>query len=125
MEALDIIYKCKGTQFDEELAIEFIKCVGIYPPGSIVELTNGQVGICISSNAHNKRQPRIILVLDHNKQFQNEEMVDLQISIEEASGEPYVIAKEIPNGSYGVDIRDYIKKGLKIGHINPDTITDY
>ena len=33
MEALDIIYKCRGVQFDNELAINFIKCIGIYPPG--------------------------------------------------------------------------------------------
>jgi HD-GYP domain-containing protein (c-di-GMP phosphodiesterase class II) len=121
MEALDIIYKCRGTQFDEELALEFIKCVGIYPPGSIVELTNGQVGICISTNEVNKLKPKIIIVLDEHKRMQKEVVVDLQNSFKDKDGNPYKIAKEVPNGSYGVDVREFLKKGLKIGGFRADS----
>lgn len=41
MHALEIIHKNRGTQFDAELADAFIRMVGIYPPGSIVEMLNG------------------------------------------------------------------------------------
>src|SRR5690606_26257608 len=64
MEALDIIYRFRGTQFDDELAREFIKMVGIYPPGSIVELHTGEVGIVVMQNQKSKLKPKLVLVLD-------------------------------------------------------------
>ena len=33
MQALEIIHKHRGTQFDEELADAFIRMIGVYPPG--------------------------------------------------------------------------------------------
>lgn len=112
MEALDIIYKCKGTQFDKELAIEFIKCIGIYPPGSIVEMTNGEVGLVLSHSAETKLRPRIILVLDENKKQCAQKVIDLQKGALDKGQQSYLIAHELPNGKYGVDVRDYIKKGI-------------
>ena len=112
MEALDIIYKNRGTQFDEELAIEFIKCIGIFPPGSIVELTNGEVAIVIASNNKSKLRPKLIIVKDSNKKWSPQHIVDLQFENLDASNEPYIIAHEIPNGTYDIDIREFVKKGL-------------
>jgi len=112
MDALDIIYKCKGTQFDEELAVEFIKCIGIYPPGSIVELTNGEVGLVLSHSSETKLRPRIILVLDDLKKQCTQKVVDLHKDALDSNKKAYTIARELPNGKYGVDIRKFIKEGL-------------
>jgi putative nucleotidyltransferase with HDIG domain len=114
MEALDIIYKCKGTQFDDELALEFIKCIGIYPPGSVVEFSNGEVGIIISTDEKNKLKPRVIIVLDAEKKAGRERIVDLNKGAVDDNQQQYMIAREVPNGHYGVDIREYLKKGLVI-----------
>jgi HD-GYP domain-containing protein (c-di-GMP phosphodiesterase class II) len=112
MDALDIIYKSKGQQFDEELAIEFIKCIGIYPPGSIVEMSCGEVAIIIASNQESKLKPRVILVLDSEKKKCKEKVIDLRKSPKDASGNEYRIIKEIPNGKYGVYLKEYMEKGL-------------
>ncbi len=112
MEALDIIYKNRGTQFDEELAIAFIKCIGIFPPGSIVEMTNGEVGIVIAANNKSKLRPKLIIVKDNNKQWVHQHIVDLHLGNLDGSQEPYIIAHEVPNGTYGIDIREFVKKGL-------------
>jgi len=40
-DALQELYILRGTQFDEDLVIKFIDSVGIFPPGSIVEMLNG------------------------------------------------------------------------------------
>jgi len=118
MDALDIIYKNKGRQFDEELAIEFIKCIGIYPPGSIVEMSNGEVGIIIASNQESKLRPKIIMVLDADKKKQREKIVNLRDLPKDDSGNPYAIKAEIPNGKYGVRIQDFIKRGLVLEPAN-------
>jgi HD-GYP domain-containing protein (c-di-GMP phosphodiesterase class II) len=112
MSALDIIYKNRGRQFDEELALEFIKCIGVYPPGSIVETSNGEVGIVIATNIEVKLQPRIILVLDANKKPRKQKVINLIESPVDEQGNRYVIASELPNKTYGVDIKEYMKKGL-------------
>ncbi len=113
MEALDIIYKCRGVQFDKKLAEEFIKCIGIYPPGSIIEMTNGEVGLILSSNPKNKLKPRIIIVLDSDKQAQRQCIIDLHHGATDRNNQIYRIAHELPNGKYGLDVKEFIKKGLK------------
>jgi hypothetical protein len=108
MEALDIIYKCRGVQFDKDLAIDFIKCIGIYPPGAIVELNTGDVGIVISSNADSKLRPKVLLVRNKDKKTCSEKSIDLN-SIELHHN--IKIARELPDGSYGVHSRDYLSMG--------------
>tara|TARA_R110002072_G_scaffold90500_8_gene202503 strand:- start:8303 stop:9646 length:1344 start_codon:yes stop_codon:yes gene_type:complete len=108
MEALDIIYKCRGVQFDNDLAIDFIKCIGIYPPGAIVELNTGQVGIVIAANINNKLRPKVLLVRNKDKKIMSEKPVDLTNS--EFQGK-IKIARELPDDSYGVHSRDYLSMG--------------
>lgn len=114
MSALDIIYKARGTQFDEALAVEFIKCIGIYPPGSIIEFINDEVGIILSSNPESKLNPRVILILDSNKKARKQKIIDLKNKAKDHKGKEYVIAREVPNGSYGIDLAEFIRRGLKI-----------
>ena len=112
MEALDIIYKNKGSQFDRELAVEFIKCIGIYPPGSIVEMTNGEVGIIVEENESSKLRPKVILVQDQSKHWMHQHIIDLSLRHLDPGNVPYAIAHEVPNGTYGIDINQFLKKGL-------------
>ncbi|MDX1695296.1 MAG: HD-GYP domain-containing protein [Ketobacteraceae bacterium] len=112
MVALDIIYKNRGAQFDEELALEFIKCIGIYPPGSIVEMTNGEVGIIIEENRDSKLKPKVILVRDEQKNPCRERVVDLHLPDLDGAGKPYAISKEVPDGSYDIFIKEYLANGL-------------
>jgi putative nucleotidyltransferase with HDIG domain len=108
MEALDIIYKCRGVQFDKDLAINFIKCIGIYPPGAIVELNTGEVGIVISSNAESRLRPKVLLVRNKDKITINETSIDLNSS---EFLDRIKISRELPDGSHGVHSRDYLSMG--------------
>jgi putative nucleotidyltransferase with HDIG domain len=114
MEALDIIYKCKGTQFDSELVLEFIKCIGIYPPGSIIELTTGEVGIVIETHEKNKLKPRILVVLDQDKKEIPQKIIDLNLNVQDDAGEYLRIARELINGSHDVWLEEYLQKGLML-----------
>ncbi|MEE4246283.1 MAG: HD-GYP domain-containing protein [Kangiellaceae bacterium] len=48
--AFRILLKESGSHFDEELVQQFIKSLGVYPPGSIVELESGKLAIVLKSN---------------------------------------------------------------------------
>ena len=100
MEALDILYKGKGTQFDAELVVEFIKCIGIYPPGAIVELKTGEVGIIIATHEKNKLKPTILLVLGSDKEKIPQKIVNLNLNITDEQGNVLKIKRELTNGSH-------------------------
>ncbi len=48
--ALSLLHKLRGTLFHEALVEQFIQCIGIYPVGSAVELSSGEIGIVIAQN---------------------------------------------------------------------------
>ena len=124
MEALEIIYRCSGDQYDPDLVKDFIRLIGIYPPGSIVQMTNGEVGIVIASNPKNKRRPKVILVRDANQQPRAKyRVVDMIRNVKDPDGKDYVIAKELPDKAYGIVLQDFLDEGLVLGHQTVDEIS--
>ncbi len=115
--ALKIIYEERGKQFDEELALQFIKVIGLFPVGSVVELYNGDVGIVIEANQKRRHLPRVILVLDSNhKKKEHYKIVDL-VHIEEGDlPKDFLIKKVLPDGEYGVYLKAYQEEGILINY---------
>lgn len=111
-DALKNIFKDRGTHFDERLATEFIKCIGLYPPGTLVELRNDYVGIVLAANPKQHRLPKIIVVLDENKQLCKERIYDLRDINKQSLDESFLIKRSLVDGSYGVTIKEYQGKGL-------------
>lgn len=118
LEALRILFEASGSHFDEELVKVFVRRIGIYPPGEIVEMNNGEVGIIIACSPLSKLKPKVLLVLDEGKQSAPERVVDLQHAPRDRSGRSYRIKDVYPTGAFGIDIEVYRRKGLVIpGHL--------
>jgi putative nucleotidyltransferase with HDIG domain len=60
-EALAHMYKHMRDQLDVDLLQLFIRCLGVYPPGSIVQLNNDTIGIVTGSSGTSLLQPTILL----------------------------------------------------------------
>jgi putative nucleotidyltransferase with HDIG domain len=60
-EALSHMYTRLKPQIDLELFSVFIRSMGIYPPGTVVQLSNGDMGIIISINPDNPLKPSLLL----------------------------------------------------------------
>lgn len=114
VEAYKILMGGKQTHFDEKMVVKFVEWRGIYPPGSIVEMGNGEVGIVVSSNPEAKLKPKVILVLDEFKQPRQERIVDLFKMALDADSKPYKIVKAFENTAFGLDLQAYADKGLKV-----------
>ncbi|WP_084672021.1 HD-GYP domain-containing protein [Halopseudomonas pelagia] len=114
LESLRILLDAANSHFDEEIVGHFIRLIGIYPPGEIVELTNGEVGIIIGCPPSNKLKPKILRVLDANKEICREIVIDLANTTADASGKPYRIHEVHSSGAFGIDIDAYRRKGLLI-----------
>lgn len=113
-EALQELYANRGTQFDEDLVIRFIDAVGIFPPGSIVEMVNGEIGIVLT-NTKDKLRPKIILILDANKEASAQRVVDLSQMDVDNDGTVYQIKTTLSDGSFGIDVEDFQRAGLRLG----------
>lgn len=89
------IAKLKGRVFKEELIDNFFNQVGIYPPGSLVELDSGEFAITIGINP-DIRRPRVEVFLDKSmNKLEQTMIVDLSEQDLEAKGFKYNIVKEI------------------------------
>lgn len=112
-EALKIIYAERNKQFDPELALEFIKTIGLYPPGSLVELYTGDIGFVIESNPTWRHLPKVILLADENKQLlRKEKVVDLSFIETGELPRKLLIKRVYPDGYFGLRINDYQNNGL-------------
>jgi HD-GYP domain-containing protein (c-di-GMP phosphodiesterase class II) len=58
------IYQMRNKQFHPVLLEKFVRLVGIYPVGSVVELKDGYRGVVTGSNYANPLQPIVTLALD-------------------------------------------------------------
>lgn len=75
-EALALMFAKQRTKFDDTLLKRLIKSLGIYPPGSIIQLTTGVYGVVISVNPTHPMRPYVML---HNPLLHREKphIVDL------------------------------------------------
>lgn len=113
-DALRVLYSERGCQFDEELVVQFIDAVGIFPPGSIIEMASGEIGIVLS-NTGDKLRPRIILILDANHESMPQQIIDLSKKSGNGQSVHHQIRTTHHNGSFGIDIQEFQRGGLRFG----------
>ena len=88
----------------------FIQLLGVYPVGSVVELSSGEVGIVIGSNAAQRLRPKVLIILNERKEKALPlRIVDLQQIRTFGLDEPYDIRRALDPHSYGMDLNPYIK----------------
>lgn len=58
-KAFRILLAESGKHFDTELVGKFIKCLGVYPVGALVELASGKLGVVYQTNPGNPLRPKI------------------------------------------------------------------
>lgn len=59
--ALSQIYAQMRAHYDGEVLTSFIRMMGVYPPGSAVELTDGRYALVVSVNSLRPLKPRIVI----------------------------------------------------------------
>ena len=113
-EALQYIFDSKGRKFDNYLALNFIECVGVYPPGTLVEMGSGEVGIVLSNNSSDTVRTRVILILDKSKQPCPQRVIELMQLACDPESKSHCIKTALRKRSYGIDVGNYVRAGLRI-----------
>lgn len=105
--AVGVLYEWRGIDFQPELVERFIQTIGIYPTGTLVELTTGEVGVIISINDHHRLRPSIMLLLDREKKRLKEfQEIDLMQDPVDERGKPVDIRRGLPPGSFDIDTHE-------------------
>ncbi len=116
-KAVGKLYDQRGIEFQEELVVEFIRAIGLYPTGTLVELSTGEVGVVVEQNFERRLKPIVMVVLDAYKQpLREPQRVDLAVEERETQAKldsgKYLasevrrvdILQDLEPGAYDVDI---------------------
>lgn len=103
-EALEELHNLRGKKFNPTLMEQFVQCVGLYPIGTLVELSNGEVGVVILQNRVQRSRPRVVVMLDADKQQVSSYRV---IDLREPAHAGLRVAKALPYNAYGLAANDY------------------
>ena len=61
---LAVLKRSDGKQFDQNLVRRFVQLLGIYPPGTLVRLTSGEVAVVTGIHAPDPYRPRVRVLFD-------------------------------------------------------------
>jgi HD-GYP domain-containing protein (c-di-GMP phosphodiesterase class II) len=113
LEATNILTNMSGSHLDPLLVIKFIECLGVYPPGCVVEMTNGSIAIVVEVNEKIKLRPKIIILLDEDKNRVSEEVViDLSKMVTDRTGDFYTIKGIVKAEDWNIDSSKYYQEGV-------------
>lgn len=77
-EALSMMFAKHRAKFDPRLLQMFIRCLGVYPPGTVVQLSNGMTGMVATVNTDRPMKPMVV-VYDRDVPRLEAIMVDLDL----------------------------------------------
>ena len=60
-EAISHMFRRENGKYDAGLMQHFIRCMGVYPPGSVVQLSDGTIGLVMSVNPGQLLHPSLLI----------------------------------------------------------------
>ena len=90
--ALRKIYGWRSSHFNEKLVQHFIRCVGIYPPGTVVRLASGRIGVALE-NTGMLLKPVVRVVYDTGRDWAINP-TDINLAQEDPQNGDYIVGYE-------------------------------
>jgi putative nucleotidyltransferase with HDIG domain len=108
-EALSVIYATQQSKFDTTTLKLFVRTLGVYPPGAIVQVSNGVFGIVLSSNPD---KPMLPVVMLHLPKVARETPVIIDLALEQnLSIKKCIRPEHLPKEVY-----NYLRPRKRIGY---------
>lgn len=98
-EALSLMFAKLRSKFDPKLLQVFIRCLGVYPPGTIVQLSNGVIGMVTTINTSKPMRP-MVMIYDAEIPKDEAILVDMEVETEvniAKAVRPAQVAREVYN----------------------------
>jgi hypothetical protein len=101
-QALRQIYAARDTLFQAEMVEQFQVCLGVYPTGSLVELSTGEVAVVMAQNQVRRLRPRVVILTAPDKQpTQDFRQLDLMRLNNDRA--PIDIVRSLAAGDFNID----------------------
>jgi HD-GYP domain-containing protein (c-di-GMP phosphodiesterase class II) len=108
-EALSYLLEKAGKDFDLTLTKIFISMMGIYPPGTLLHLGTGEIGLVMDyPQKTGSTLPRIILLEEVEGKVKKGEVVDLEEKNTEISLQRRNVLGSFNPDKYGINPADYL-----------------
>ena len=107
-EALRNITAWGGEFFHEALVQQFVSSVGVFPVGSLIELSTGEVAVVVEHSRVRRLKPRVLVVTGPDKTPATfPTMVDLLYDPKMGGEAPAFIKRGLAPGAYGLNLADF------------------
>ncbi len=104
-DALQKLSAWSDTQFQADMVEHFIQSIGVFPVGSLVELSTGEVAVVATLNRQKRLRPKVLVVTDPDKSLRKHPTIkDL---IYDVSENPVNIRRGLPSNAFGIDPSEY------------------
>lgn len=116
-KAVARLYELRDVEFQSDLVVEFIRAIGLYPTGTLVELNTGEVAVVVEQNFQRRLKPRVMIVADAYKRLLDQPVFldmaeddrEKQARIDSGKAHPselerIEILQDLEPGAHGVDI---------------------
>lgn len=100
--ALKKLMEWSPAHFDQGLVQHFIKCLGIYPVGSLVQLDSGLVGI-VMELGEDMLRPQLKIIYNAKKK-RYEKIRDMDLT----KAENDRVSKTVAPGDFGINLADFL-----------------
>jgi putative nucleotidyltransferase with HDIG domain len=108
-DALARMFRREREKFDPELLQHFIRCLGVYPPGSLVQLSNDAIGLVVSVNPGQLLHP-IVLLYDASVPREEAIMLDMNEDPE------LTVARTLHPSALTREVHDYLSPRSRISY---------
>lgn len=111
--AIRVLYDARNVEFQAELVEAFIRAIGVYPAGTIVELSSGEVGVVVAEYRSRRLHPKILVLLDaHKRRLAKPVPRELREQKDRAARAPVNIVRSLEPGAYGIDLASIERPGV-------------
>lgn len=108
-QALRHIYAAADTLFQAAMVEQFQVCLGVYPTGSLVELSSGEIAVVMAQNLVRRLRPKVVVLSTPGKQpLTDFRTVDL---MDQTKGKPTIhIVRSLGADEYDIDTSEFLRQ---------------
>lgn len=108
-QAVAHLYEMRNIEFQEDLVERFIQSIGIYPTGTLVELSSGERGAVVSHTPGRRLWPRVMVMTDPERRPLKAARIVNLAEVNEGRQPDKVVSVNgcLPFGAEGLDPRHF------------------
>lgn len=115
-EALSLLFAQGKNRYDTAILGAFIKMMGVYPPGSVVQLTDDRFALVVSVNSARPLKPRVMV---HEPRVPRDEALLLNLEADPRLG----IRRSLKPQQLPAESLDYLSPRPRVAYFfEPDTV---